>query len=423
MKIFQKLSPFRQDQNSEKDFTSLPNRFKSLLNSTLGNSSPNLPSEEKQMNAGWSRITNFMTYVRSFPLLLSSVPSTLFPFLLNGPKTLVLPQIGYKKFLIKLEEAQCKQLLYEITSFLEEFSKDHMNLTEEEQGKKVHAFIDSLEDPYLVQIWNQDQIDAVNECLEKYIMEKLYVKVFCQTDDHIEKDIALFNKIQSLQFITTDHLDINPKFVNKNVWARAQEDLLNINSVKSPRSKIRKILQCCKLIFEGLNSVFEKDKLPSVEDFLPIFIFCILKSNPPALHSNIAYLSHFRHPSRMFLESGYYFVSFLTAVSFIETINSSVLSISPEEFLLHTESSKKPYESIVTTESSIEDSEEMSEWVWIPRNPTNQKLTFNSEPKKISPRELAEKDPEKLSIEEIKEIISDYKSLLKLVDNNNKLPQ
>ncbi len=47
------------------------------------------------------------------------------------------------------------------------------------------------------------------------------------------------------------------------------------------------------------NANFKPEKVPGVDDFLPVFIFVILQANLPNLHSNIEYLSHFRHPSRM----------------------------------------------------------------------------------------------------------------------------
>lgn len=106
----------------------------------------------------------------------------------------------------------------------------------------------------------------------------------------------------------------------------------------------------------------------------------ILRSNPRNLHSNIQYLTHFRHPSRMLAESGYYFVSFLTAVSFIETLDASALCINPKDFdslisgnPIDTNNEKSMEEAPKKLKSSdsipgIESSDkEDSEWVWLPR--------------------------------------------------------
>lgn len=44
--------------------------------------------------------------------------------------------------------------------------------------------------------------------------------------------------------------------------------------------------------------------MKGVDDFLPMFIYIIIKTNPPFLYSNIQYISTFRHPSQMLSESG-----------------------------------------------------------------------------------------------------------------------
>jgi len=115
-----------------------------------------------------------------------------------------------------------------------------------------------------------------------------------------------------------------------------------MNSCKAPRDKLRRLLQCCKLIFQSLKQGYPPDRTPGVEEFIPVFIYVILKANPPCLHSNLEYLSHFRHPSKMSAEGGYYFVSLLTAVSFLETVDSSRLSIEPADFDALMQSNTKP---------------------------------------------------------------------------------
>jgi len=218
--------------------------------------------------------------------------------------------------------------------------------------------------------------------------------------------------------------------VDDNLWTEAQEELLNINSFKTPRDKLRCILSCCKRLFDTLRKVFGPDKTPGVDDFIPIFIFIILHSNPPCLHSNIQYLSHFRHPSRMMAESGYYFVSFLTAVSFIETLDSSVLSIDPEEFNELIKGEKRHEKKQLIEDSLDLDpiDKQVGDWVWIQRKGP---AIYLSEKKlfthllsnfltKQNPKRLLEKMPEDLSKEEIWEMFQDYKRLV-LLEESGKL--
>ena len=68
------------------------------------------------------------------------------------------------------------------------------------------------------------------------------------------------------------------------------------------------------------------------DEFLPILIYVVLRANPPNLHTNIQYISLFRHPNKMITEMGYYFTHLVSAVTFIETIDGKNLSIDQEEF-------------------------------------------------------------------------------------------
>jgi hypothetical protein len=53
--------------------------------------------------------------------------------------------------------------------------------------------------------------------------------------------------------------------------------------------------------------------------------------------TNVSYIQYFRHPSKMRLESGYFFVSFSTAVTFLGEMTASSLSIDPKLYERHME--------------------------------------------------------------------------------------
>lgn len=108
----------------------------------------------------------------------------------------------------------------------------------------------------------------------------LLKRTFAQTNEHLAKDLALYTRIQSLQFIAPEHLEIPKKFINQKHWTIAEEgkenmnihcflELQNMNSFTSPLEKLQCILKCCKEIFDGLRESCGKDKVPGVDDFLP----------------------------------------------------------------------------------------------------------------------------------------------------------
>jgi len=68
------------------------------------------------------------------------------------------------------------------------------------------------------------------------------------------------------------------------------------------------------------------------DEFLPLLIYVVLKTNPPHLHSNIKFISQFRNPNKLLEETGYYLTQLEAAVSFLEIVDASRLTIDPEEF-------------------------------------------------------------------------------------------
>jgi hypothetical protein len=198
---------------------------------------------------------------------------------------------------------------------------------------------------------------------------------------------------------------------------------------------------------DALKIACGPEKIPGVDEFVPIFIYTILKANPPCLHSNIEYLSHFRHPSRMLSESGYYFVSFLTAVSFIESLDASMLSIDAEEFENLLSGKTKPAPENEGLDLEPDDSS-LSEWVWIkkkgPSVYISEKKLFSHlfirarEERKRSLfdlrastsflwsrqsndiKKLIDKKPEELSFDEIRLLQQECKRLLALQEKSKK---
>ncbi|KAF9106433.1 hypothetical protein BGX27_009173 [Mortierella sp. AM989] len=118
------------------------------------------------------------------------------------------------------------------------------------------------------------------------------------TTDDAERDEVLSQKIRIFRWIREEHLDIPLSPHNEAYLNNAQIELKKINSYKAPRDKVICILNCCKFIFSEF----------------------------------FVYISRFRNPDKLQAEAGYYLASLMGAISFIENLEASSLSISPEEF-------------------------------------------------------------------------------------------
>jgi hypothetical protein len=279
---------------------------------------------------------------------------------------------------------QAPEILKRIREFTAGFSKKPP--VPEDQGKIVRNIIDEL--LHMAgqhKLWrgaSEDEMEMANEAIEKYLMTKIFnwfvswrnfrmrnntnkrctrfffdtcfFSCFSPSVDDLERDKAIFRTFASLQFITPTHLDINERHHDEEKFQQAIEGVLirfhisytphvltsvlydseirKINAYKAPRDKLVCILNACKIIYSILNKASSEGHAAGADEFLPLLIYVVLKSNPPQMHSNIQYILRFRNPSKMITEAGYYFTHVESAIDFIENVNPSKLTIDPAEF-------------------------------------------------------------------------------------------
>eukprot|EP01117_Protostelium_nocturnum_P005542 TRINITY_DN2002_c0_g1_i1.p1 TRINITY_DN2002_c0_g1~~TRINITY_DN2002_c0_g1_i1.p1 ORF type:complete len:710 (-),score=238.46 TRINITY_DN2002_c0_g1_i1:39-2168(-) len=231
---------------------------------------------------------------------------------------------------------------------------------------------------------------AVSECVEKCLMTKLHEFVFPpavvqrmneegyqpprlsksgsgkEEQELVQMDEYLHAKIEALQeFILPKHLDLSFDLSSESAFPSILQEMQNMNQFKSPRDKLLVIVKASKTIFSILTKMTKssspsKNSTPkisvssplpsplpesaiSADLFLPALIFCIIKANPISLKSNAKYIQAFRNNNKMMHESGYLFVSFMTAVTFIERLSWTKLSnVTKEEYDTLLEKVKAP---------------------------------------------------------------------------------
>ncbi|RKP39955.1 hypothetical protein BJ085DRAFT_9944, partial [Dimargaris cristalligena] len=238
----------------------------------------------------------------------------------------------YNQFLHQLRQPGAKPIARNIRNFLSEFNRRPLTL--KEQIRVVHDYLDFITNKMAASdIW-QDQseqdFENTKEAMEKLLMNRLYSQTFCPaTTDDDEKDKVLHQKIGLFRWIREEHLDIEKSRQNDSFLSFAISELLKMNTFKAPRDKLICILNCCTVIF-GLLKHSEGDV--GADTFLPVLIYVVIKANPPKLVSNVQYISRFRAPDRLQSEAGYYLTNLMGAISFIETMDASCLSITQDEF-------------------------------------------------------------------------------------------
>ncbi|XP_062030212.1 vacuolar protein sorting-associated protein 9A-like [Rosa rugosa] len=252
---------------------------------------------------------------------------------------------GLHEFLERMRQPSASDFVKSIKSFIVSFSNNSPD--PERDSAAVQNFFAQMEVDFRVHpLWagcSEEELDSAGEGLEKYVMTKLFTRVFASLPDDVKLDNILHEKMALVQqFIRPENLDIQPPFQNETSWLLAQKELQKINMYKAPRDKLVCILNCCKVINNLLlnASIASNENPPGADEFLPVLIYVTLKANPPQLHSNLLYIQRYRRQSRLVAEAAYFFTNMLSVESFISNIDAKALSMDETEFEKNMESAR-----------------------------------------------------------------------------------
>ncbi|KDO28751.1 hypothetical protein SPRG_19966 [Saprolegnia parasitica CBS 223.65] len=248
---------------------------------------------------------------------------------------------SYNQLLDVLRHADAADLVHTIQTFLKSFQEkvaaDAGKRPASHFGERVQHFVTHLmhllqTSPLVQRMERQKLLEDFKdpewrrEALEAFLMEKLHATVFPASSN---LDAALYDRIASLRFLDFAHLDITATS-DLPRWKSIQDDLSALPRYLSPRRMMTCILHVCQELTHLLRA--HHGRYPGADEFLPALIYTILKANPVHLHSVVQYIQNYRHPSKLLSEPGYFFTHVVSSVSFLEQLDDSGLSISPEDF-------------------------------------------------------------------------------------------
>lgn len=167
-----------------------------------------------------------------------------------------------------------------------------------------------------------------------------------------EKDDAFDHMVDSLQFVTWKHLDLNcltkvisqtgssgsdeesNEFpIDETIWRPLLKSICSVDSHWSPTAKIQEMSVTLKLITNALESASKDgDSLPGADDILPLLILAIIKAKPQFLYSNLPFIQYYATPEKLRGEGGYVVTQFQSATHFIMEIDAASLTIDSTEF-------------------------------------------------------------------------------------------
>ncbi|KAG2386301.1 hypothetical protein C9374_002747 [Naegleria lovaniensis] len=243
-------------------------------------------------------------------------------------------KFDFKAFLQKLKDKSVVQLTRKIKSFTFEISNKEYNPN---TPKIVQTFLtDIMREISQHEQWkNATEQDLMNarEGIEKYVMTKIFSKVFSPTLEDIEIDNQVASRISMFKrVITPKNLDITPKLVEDALFVKAVEELKKITFYKTPRDKLICVSNCCHLTMNLLKKVMQELDAPGADDFVPLLIFIVLRSNVPHLHSNIKYIQEYRNPQSLEGHTGYFLTSLELAMAFWLSCDHTQLNMDESTF-------------------------------------------------------------------------------------------
>ncbi|DBA03838.1 TPA: hypothetical protein N0F65_005728 [Lagenidium giganteum] len=272
--------------------------------------------------------------------------------------------LAFRELLTALKQPQASDFVYQIQSFVKQFDRWDLpkmlqqRALRDRPGGVIHAFIDKMvrqlhhhdrlatllgrqADPSTLSVLRHEDVRSMDagesmlhETLEAFVMEKLYAKALTPTRDSVVQDDQLHERIASLAFVDFQHLDLPRPADDDEIaqWDALIEQLRALPTYMSPRRKMDCVLRVCQDLTTVLAQRLPQGRFPSADEFLPGLIYLLLKANPPELKRNVNYILEYRHPKKLVSEPGYFFTHVVSSVAFLEQVNGSLLTITPEEF-------------------------------------------------------------------------------------------
>ncbi|KAM4707309.1 rab5 GDP/GTP exchange factor-like [Discoglossus pictus] len=243
-----------------------------------------------------------------------------------------LAQGQFSDFLKALHRPDSQQLRTHCTRFIQ-WLQDLQNITLDKKGELVqnlyHRLAGNFQDDMT------EERDRFLDNIEKLVMTRLYTSVFCPDGSLDEqKDLSVQRRIKSLHWVTPKMLllplDVKNQETKDCIYS-ASTALVEMDSKRAPQDKLTCVSKASNSLFQAIQEY--KQEPATADDFLSCLIYTMLKANPPRIFSNLQYITRFCNPIRLVTgEGGYCFTNLCCAVSFIETLDASSLSLTTEEF-------------------------------------------------------------------------------------------
>ncbi|KAL0246243.1 hypothetical protein GEMRC1_007455 [Eukaryota sp. GEM-RC1] len=259
-------------------------------------------------------------------------------------------QGSFVNFLEKMRSIDMSTLVYrDINVFLSEFIslKYSPDWLSEWLPEVVCRILEKIAPVEVSSLSREGQVSAdfLYDCVEKFVFNKLYFKLFpCVfVDDEPfgmpsplngpvgckkititeanERDAKFAEKLTEIRDVKLkfSHFDVNVDLTRHPLWTDCCAWITDINKWTAPRDKLVCIVNSCKSLLTVLSASSIGLESFGADQFLPCLIVLIIASAPDNFLSNLDYVKIWRPTFKG--ESSYYFTSCYIAVEYIKTLN------------------------------------------------------------------------------------------------------
>ncbi|XP_029973191.1 ras and Rab interactor 3 [Salarias fasciatus] len=170
----------------------------------------------------------------------------------------------------------------------------------------------------------QDKLESIVEtALCKSVLKPLREPIYqslerLHTSSDSLKQLALNQSV--VLGSTTTALGVTTAVPEASAMEKISIKLNNLHQEYSPQKKIETLLKACKIIYDSM-SVSSPGRTHGADDFLPVMMYVLARSNLSALQLDVEYMMELMDPSLTLGEGSYYLTTTYGALEHIKTFD------------------------------------------------------------------------------------------------------
>uniref|UniRef100_I3K0R1 Ras and Rab interactor 3 n=1 Tax=Oreochromis niloticus TaxID=8128 RepID=I3K0R1_ORENI len=210
--------------------------------------------------------------------------------------------------------------------------------------------------------YTQDKLESIVEAaLCKSVLKPLKESIYQRLEKLHTGDGGLKQLAQNQSVVlgsTTTALGITTAVPEASSMEKISIKLNNLHQEYSPQKKIEQLLKACKIIYDSM-SISCPGRAHGADDFLPVMMYVLARSNLCALQLDVEYMMELMDPSLTLGEGSYYLTTTYGALEHIKTFDqqrSATRQLSREvQDSIHRWERRRTFNQERTSQGSIRD--------------------------------------------------------------------